>query len=94
MSNEQNNGLDLEKIEEKVKEGVETAVEFAKDVNEKYDLENKARVGATMATEYAKEVKEKYDHASPETKEKVKKGVLGGIAAIIGLKVLKKIIKK
>jgi len=94
MTNEKSNGLDLDKIEEKVKDGLETAVEFAKDVNEKYDIENKVRVGAAIATEFAKDAKEKYDNADDATKQKVKKGVLGGLAVILGLKILKKIVKK
>jgi hypothetical protein len=93
MSNEHNNGFDLENIEEKAKEGLETAVEFAKDLNEKYDLEDKVKIGAA-AMEYAQEIKEKYDEASPETKAKVKKGVLGGLAIILGLRGLKKMLKK
>ena len=44
--------------------------------------------------EYAKDTKEKYDQATPETQEKIKKGIIGSASALALLIGLKKIFKK
>ena len=80
----------IHEVQDKVEEIKDQVVDYAKE----HEIKDKAENIAEKATEFVEEMKEKYEQATPETQEKIKKGVKTGAMALGALLILKKIFGK
>lgn len=91
MATELPQGMENQNPAQPQVEPINTKTELNQGLEE---IKEKVEAVADQVVEFAKDTKEKYDTATPETKEKIKKGVIGGAAALLAIIGLKKLFGK